>query len=267
MADPVLKFPPEQKGEPPARPRIKIAAEPRRRLMAAMRRYRRFLLLVVLPLVALVAGDHLLSQRRPLRDHRRRLCRRAEGADHARRLRQDHQRDRQGRPAGRNRRRPVPDRSGAVPAGADAGAGQARRRQDQPRQSRRQRQALWADHRNRQRRHRAEAEGRRAQEFAGEEQCRIAARSRQQRHRTGDRAGAAADRDAAALERPQPAARRSRPAARTISGLHAGQGRARRRPAQPRSDHGARADERHRDPGRADPARPPRHGRQRRCFP
>jgi membrane fusion protein (multidrug efflux system) len=56
MADPILKFPPEQKGNPPARPRIKIAAEPRRRLMAGMRRYRRLLLLVVLPLVALMAG-------------------------------------------------------------------------------------------------------------------------------------------------------------------------------------------------------------------
>jgi membrane fusion protein (multidrug efflux system) len=56
MADPVLKFPPEQKGEPSARPRTRIAAEPRRRLLAAMRRYRRTLLLVVLPLVALIAG-------------------------------------------------------------------------------------------------------------------------------------------------------------------------------------------------------------------
>src|SRR2546421_5863010 len=57
MADPVLKFSPEQKGNP-ASPssRPKLAAEPRRRLMAGMRRYRRFLLLVVLPLVALVAG-------------------------------------------------------------------------------------------------------------------------------------------------------------------------------------------------------------------
>ena len=57
MADPVLKFPPEQKGNP-ATPtsRPKVAAEPRRRLMAGLRRYRRFLLLVVLPLVALVAG-------------------------------------------------------------------------------------------------------------------------------------------------------------------------------------------------------------------
>ncbi len=57
MADPVLKFPPEQKGSP-ASPtsRPKAAAEPRRRLMAGIRRYRRFLLLVVLPLVAAVAG-------------------------------------------------------------------------------------------------------------------------------------------------------------------------------------------------------------------
>ena len=55
MADPVLKFPPEQKGNPPA-PREKIAAQPRRRLMAGMRRYRRALLLVVLPLVAVIGG-------------------------------------------------------------------------------------------------------------------------------------------------------------------------------------------------------------------
>jgi membrane fusion protein (multidrug efflux system) len=56
MADPVLKFPPDQKGNPSAKPRTKIAAEPRRRLMAGMRRYRRALLLVVLPLVALIGG-------------------------------------------------------------------------------------------------------------------------------------------------------------------------------------------------------------------
>ena len=54
MADPILKFPPEQKGQSASR--TKVAAEPRRRLMAGMRRYRRFLLLVVLPLVAAVAG-------------------------------------------------------------------------------------------------------------------------------------------------------------------------------------------------------------------
>jgi membrane fusion protein (multidrug efflux system) len=55
MADPVLKFPPEQKGNP-AKPRTKLAAEPRRRLMAGMRRYRRVLLLVVLPVIAVIAG-------------------------------------------------------------------------------------------------------------------------------------------------------------------------------------------------------------------
>jgi membrane fusion protein, multidrug efflux system len=55
MADPVLKFPPEQKGNPPD-PSKKIAAQPRRRLMAGLRAYRRTLLLVVLPLVAVIAG-------------------------------------------------------------------------------------------------------------------------------------------------------------------------------------------------------------------
>jgi membrane fusion protein (multidrug efflux system) len=56
MADPVLKFPPEQKANPSAPSQPKIAAEPRRRLMAGLRRYRRFLLLVVLPLAAVLAG-------------------------------------------------------------------------------------------------------------------------------------------------------------------------------------------------------------------
>src|SRR5207244_1323157 len=56
MADPILKFPPEQKGNPASPARPKLATEPRRRLMAGMRRYRRFLLLVVLPLVAAMAG-------------------------------------------------------------------------------------------------------------------------------------------------------------------------------------------------------------------
>ena len=55
MADPVLKFPPEQKGAP-AKPRVKLAAEPRRRLLAGLRRYRRFLLLVVLPLAVAIGG-------------------------------------------------------------------------------------------------------------------------------------------------------------------------------------------------------------------
>jgi membrane fusion protein (multidrug efflux system) len=56
MADPVLKFPPDQKGNPQHDPRSKIPAEPRGRLMTALRRHRRTLLLVVLPLAALLAG-------------------------------------------------------------------------------------------------------------------------------------------------------------------------------------------------------------------
>jgi membrane fusion protein (multidrug efflux system) len=56
MADPILKFPPEQKGNPPsALPRAE--GKPRRkRALAYLRRFRRVLLLVVLPLVALLAG-------------------------------------------------------------------------------------------------------------------------------------------------------------------------------------------------------------------
>jgi membrane fusion protein (multidrug efflux system) len=56
MADPVLKFPAEQKGVPPETSPKKIAAEPRRRLLAGLRKYRRFLLLVVLPLAAVIGG-------------------------------------------------------------------------------------------------------------------------------------------------------------------------------------------------------------------
>src|SRR5580692_6382491 len=55
LADPVLKFPPEQKGTPP-QPGKEISETPRRRLTGALRRYRRMLLLVVLPLVAVIAG-------------------------------------------------------------------------------------------------------------------------------------------------------------------------------------------------------------------
>jgi membrane fusion protein, multidrug efflux system len=56
MADPVLKFPAEQKGVPPDSSPKKIAAEPRRRLLAGLRKYRRFLLLVVLPLATVIGG-------------------------------------------------------------------------------------------------------------------------------------------------------------------------------------------------------------------
>jgi membrane fusion protein, multidrug efflux system len=51
MADPVLKFPPEQKAPP-----REAAVAPRRSVMGGLRRYRRFLLLVVLPIVAAVGG-------------------------------------------------------------------------------------------------------------------------------------------------------------------------------------------------------------------
>jgi membrane fusion protein, multidrug efflux system len=56
MADPVLKFPPDPKGEAPRHAQEKITAPPRRRLGDGMRRYRRVLLLVVLPVVAVIAG-------------------------------------------------------------------------------------------------------------------------------------------------------------------------------------------------------------------
>jgi membrane fusion protein, multidrug efflux system len=56
MADPVLKFPSEQKANPSKTPGNKPAAQPRRRLIAGLRRYRRFLLLVILPLLAAIGG-------------------------------------------------------------------------------------------------------------------------------------------------------------------------------------------------------------------
>src|SRR6185437_7515145 len=54
MAEPVLKFPAD-KASPDGRP-TKAAEKPRRSLLAGLRRYRRVLLLVVLPLAAAVAG-------------------------------------------------------------------------------------------------------------------------------------------------------------------------------------------------------------------
>jgi membrane fusion protein (multidrug efflux system) len=56
MADPVLKFPAEQKGIPPDSSPKKIAAAPRLSLLAGLRKYRRFLLLVVLPLATAIGG-------------------------------------------------------------------------------------------------------------------------------------------------------------------------------------------------------------------
>lgn len=55
MAEPALKFPTEQK-EPSAAPSVAASGGPRRGLGGTLRRYRRPLLLVVLPMVALVGG-------------------------------------------------------------------------------------------------------------------------------------------------------------------------------------------------------------------
>jgi membrane fusion protein (multidrug efflux system) len=55
MADQVLKFQPEQKIDS-GKPTKKAGTNPRRRLVAGLRRYRRFLLMVVLPIVLAVAG-------------------------------------------------------------------------------------------------------------------------------------------------------------------------------------------------------------------
>src|SRR3984957_15712680 len=56
LADPVLKFPAEQKGAPSQPPGDKVSETPRRRFTGTLRLYRRMLLLVVLPLVAVIGG-------------------------------------------------------------------------------------------------------------------------------------------------------------------------------------------------------------------
>jgi membrane fusion protein (multidrug efflux system) len=56
MAEPVLKFPPDPKEPSPERSAPREASKPRRRLLAGLRKYRRPLLLIVLPLVTLIAG-------------------------------------------------------------------------------------------------------------------------------------------------------------------------------------------------------------------
>jgi membrane fusion protein (multidrug efflux system) len=56
MAEPVLKFPPEQKGNPSEKGPGESAAASKQTSMGPLRRYRRTLLLVVLPLLALICG-------------------------------------------------------------------------------------------------------------------------------------------------------------------------------------------------------------------
>jgi len=55
MAEQVLKFQPEQKIDS-GKPTKKAGTNPRRRFIAGLRRYRRFLLMVVLPIVAVITG-------------------------------------------------------------------------------------------------------------------------------------------------------------------------------------------------------------------
>jgi membrane fusion protein (multidrug efflux system) len=56
MAEPALKFPPDPESAPTEPPPPAAEAKPRRQLLDSLRRYRRPLLLVVLPLIALIAG-------------------------------------------------------------------------------------------------------------------------------------------------------------------------------------------------------------------
>ena len=56
MAEPALKLAPEQKSNPADQPAAATAAAPTQKKRSAWRRYRRPLLLVVLPLVALIGG-------------------------------------------------------------------------------------------------------------------------------------------------------------------------------------------------------------------
>ncbi|UWU68881.1 HlyD family secretion protein [Bradyrhizobium sp. NC92] len=55
MADQVIKFQPEQKSDS-GKPTKKAGTDPRRRVLAGLRRHRRFLLLVVLPVIIAIGG-------------------------------------------------------------------------------------------------------------------------------------------------------------------------------------------------------------------
>ena len=215
---PCSNFRPNRRAIRSPAPRPKLAAEPRRRLMAGMRRYRRFLLLVVLPLVALMAGvtfylnggryvttdDAYVGAQKVL------ITPDISGKIEKVVVKEGQQVS--------DRRRAVRDRSGAVPPRGGAGQGQARRRPRSP-------MTIWSPTSRSTARcselvaagHRAEAARRRAQVVAGEEQCRLAARPRQCVHRAGHRqrpapVAAAEDRD-----RQGATARQSRTAARANS--------------------------------------------------
>ena len=92
MADPVLKFPPEQKGEPPLKPRTRIGAEPRRRLMAAGELLRAVAFLAIVALaaagkldllgLALLEGFSLEETLLAFAEHYRQVLADPEGSDH-----------------------------------------------------------------------------------------------------------------------------------------------------------------------------------------
>ena len=191
MADPVLKFPPEQKITRRAlRPKVaEAAAPPVDGRPATLSPH------AVAGGVAAGGADRrvrVLSQWRPLCDDRRRLCRRPEGSDHARHLRQDRK--------GRGPRRPAV-KQGDVLFEIDpipfrlavaAGQGHARPGPHHLQQSEGQHQDLRQDGRPDAAGRRPEAARCRPQVDAGQEQVRLAARPRQfldrARHRAGEMA-------------------------------------------------------------------------------
>ena len=158
-----------------------------------------------------------LSDGRTLYLHRQRLCRRAEGADHAGHLRQGHPCRGARRPARQARRRAAHARPRALPARARAGAGQARGRAHRLQQAQEQSHIARHAGRPRQEECRAQAARCRPQDQAGELAGRLAGRCRYRRRRAGDRAIAGAVHRPAARRHAQSAARRPRPADREIS--------------------------------------------------
>ena len=207
-----------------------------------------------------------LSHGRALHLDRQRLCRRAEGADHARHFRQGRPRRRARRPARQAGRRIAEARSRALSnwrwQSAQAKLDTARSDYDKLKSN-----LDLAHHAGRAGAEecRAQAARRRAQAQTGGLAGRLAGRRRHLDGRAGDRAIAGAIHQAAARRHAQLVARQSRPADRRVSRICAGQGRARQGAARPRPHRAARADRRHRDAGRQYPARPLR--RRRRADP
>ena len=217
MADPVLKFPPEAKGNP-ADPAKKVAARAGRRLMAGLRRYRRTLLLVVLPIVAVIAGFvFYLSGGRYVSTDNAYI-----GAQKVLITPDISGKIEQGRgarrPARQRGRRIVRDRSETVPARRRS---RRRRKLDRPgpiTTISRQHQDSRPDRRARAEERRAQAARRRPQNQAGAELAGSQADVDTATTGAGDRATQAQFRQQKQTA-PQSAARQSRPAARAIPGL------------------------------------------------